>query len=108
MSIIKCAECGEKVSNYANSCPHCGFVNPADFFAEDVGIDQKTDSQLLWDTVATAGKIAMVACLVIGGCIYIGGTDNRPALQKAMDERDKNCSLAKQSGNLKNVSHYCN
>ncbi|WP_062308638.1 hypothetical protein [Polynucleobacter sinensis] len=70
--------------------------------------NDKSESQLLWDTVATAGKIAMVVVLLIGGCIYLGSDDKRPAWDKAVAEKNKNCSVAKQIGNIKNISLYCN
>ena len=68
--------------------------------------NEKSESQLLWDTVATAGKIAMVAVLIIGGCIYLG-EDKRPPMEKATAERDKNCNVAKKTENLKGISTYC-
>jgi hypothetical protein len=68
--------------------------------------NDKSESQLLWDTVATAGKIAMVVALIIGGCIYLG-EDKRPPMEKATAERDKNCNVAKKTENLKSISIYC-
>ena len=68
--------------------------------------NEKSESQLLWDTVATAGKIAMVVALIIGGCIYLG-EDKRPPMEKATAERDKNCNVAKKTENLKGISTYC-
>lgn len=70
--------------------------------------NEKSESQLLWDTLATAGKIAMVVCLIIGGCIYLGGNDNRTALEKAKAENEKKCSTAKKTGNANYIQHYCN
>jgi hypothetical protein len=68
--------------------------------------NEKSESQILWDTVATAGKIAMVVILVIGGCIYLG-EDKRLPMEKATAERDKKCSVAKKTENLKGISTYC-
>ena len=68
--------------------------------------NEKSESQLLWDTVATAGKIAMVVALIIGGCIYLG-EDKRPPMEKAIAERDKNCWVAKKTENIKGISTYC-
>ncbi|MGB9430190.1 MAG: zinc ribbon domain-containing protein [Gammaproteobacteria bacterium] len=33
MSLIKCPECNEEVSEQAPACPHCGKPKPADKFA---------------------------------------------------------------------------
>jgi hypothetical protein len=48
----------------------------------------------------------MVIVLIIGGCIYLG-EDKRTPMEKAVAERDKKCSVAKKTENLKGISTYC-
>jgi hypothetical protein len=69
-------------------------------------MEEKTESQLLWGTLAVAGKIALVICLLIGGCIYLG-SDNRSPMEKAIAEAQKNCNIAKQVGDASRIAKYC-
>lgn len=69
-------------------------------------MEDRTESQVLWGTVAVAGKIALVVCLLIGGCIYLGA-DNRSPIEKAMEEARRNCNVAKQTGDIERIARYC-
>lgn len=108
MALINCEECGKEVSSKALACPHCGFKLGVESPKQVDDTNSKTEGQLLWDTVATAGKIAMVACLIIGGCIYFGSGDNRTALEKAQAEKANKCMSAKKMGNANYIQYYCN
>ena len=106
MALINCEECKKEISSEADACPNCGFKIKKREVKFDTNSD-KSDSQLIWDTVATGGKIAMVVCLVIGGCIYLGGDDKRSAWEKAAADRDKKCFVAKQTGDIGKINSYC-
>lgn len=69
-------------------------------------MEEKSDSQMLLGTLAVAGKIALVVCLLIGGCIYLGG-DKRSPIEKAVAEAKKNCNVAKQAGDTARIAKYC-
>ena len=59
MSLIRCPECGEKVSSKANSCPNCGLPDPANPAAtKRMKIKEKEKQQAV-------GCLILVSCLIL-------------------------------------------
>lgn len=67
MALIKCSECGEKISDKAGSCPHCG--NPLKL--EEIYNDKEYDII----TVKCNLVVVIILCLlIIGGFIPLTQT----------------------------------
>lgn len=65
MSLIKCKECGEKVSSNASSCPHCGNPIKLDEIYSDI------EKNIV--TVKTSNIAIIILCLfswLVGFCWY--------------------------------------
>lgn len=60
MAAFPCPECGESVSEYAETCPHCGVPKPAEMKAKQ--------EEMEWE----ATKDGLKALAVIGGIMLAG------------------------------------
>jgi len=73
MALINCSECGEKVSNKAQSCPHCG--NPLNQKKEEYLCCPKCGSQEIHaERKGFSGGKALAGALVTGGIGLLAGT----------------------------------
>ena len=58
MAMIKCKECGKKISDKAKSCPHCGYS-----YVDDDSILDKDNKKLITKICAVIGII--ISCTII-------------------------------------------
>lgn len=63
MAILKCIECGGKVSSEASACPHCGYVKGAR------PIEEPAEPQPIHSPPPTAPPAKANPWLIIGGCV---------------------------------------
>src|SRR5574344_1552028 len=58
MALIKCKECGKKISSTVKACPHCGMKNKKDF-------DFSKVKELLKNKYVLAGIVGLVLIAVL-------------------------------------------
>lgn len=69
MSLIKCSECGQDISDQAPSCPHCGYVFKQETANQDVSVNKVSDLNI--EKVVKTGKTWKILKLIswVGGII---------------------------------------
>lgn len=70
MAMIKCKECGKKISDKAKSCPHCGYS-----YVDDDSILDEDNKKLITKICAVIGIIIVV--FIIGKTIYKSSSNNK-------------------------------
>jgi len=73
MSLVDCPECAQDVSEYADSCPHCGYPfeqSDADAGAGVVLTDIDIDFNS-WALILLKAGIAAVPVVIIASLLYL-------------------------------------
>ena len=81
MAIMKCRECGNKVSSEAATCPHCGVSNPVKVIAKAASAPPAKIGMSIWKKVG----IGLLVLWIIGFVSQMGQkkTSNPPTSAEA-------------------------
>lgn len=76
MSIIKCKECGNDISDKATACPKCGapVEKPLAFTSQKVQEEKKSSFNRFW-------WILLIAVVLIAGITYINNPNSIPGVK---------------------------
>ncbi len=69
MSLVNCIECGKQISEYATSCPHCGYSYLTTFNEGPATTIQKTYKK--WKAVRLVSWL-----IIVSGFLIIGGGES--------------------------------